>query len=153
MMNLDLFDFLKRKAWLLAIEKHKLQKYDSEKYIEHIKRVYYRVATLIPDSETKPTMEIVAIIHDIVEDADYSFEEVEEVFGKEIRIAVEHITRDKSKETYFEYIERARKNIIAKNVKICDILENLQHCYLNIGKHGSKISRYEKALILLSQEN
>ena len=71
-----------------------------------------------------------AILHDTVEDTETSLEELEQVFGKEVRDLVDDVTDDKNKEK----AERKRLQIVhaahvcdkAKLVKLADKLYNLR---------------------------
>lgn len=66
----------------------------------------------------------VAYLHDVVEDTDITFTDLENLgFPKEIIDAVKCITR-KSNETYEEYLNRVLKNPIALRVKIADMTHN-----------------------------
>ena len=85
-------------------------------YIRHPLRVMEAV-------DTEPER-IVAVLHDVVEDADYSLENIEKEFGEEIRDAVDALTR-RDDESYMDFIDRSAANQIAKKVKIADIEDNM----------------------------
>ena len=69
---------------------------------------------------------IVAILHDIVEDTDVTLEYLTNGgFDKEIVNAIDAITRRKEEQYYFDFIERVKKNDIAKLVKIYDLEDNM----------------------------
>ena len=68
---------------------------------------------------------VTALLHDTLEDTDTSIEELKALgCGDEIIDAVIAITR-KHTETYFEFIDRVKKNDIAKLVKIKDLEHNM----------------------------
>ena len=89
---------------------------------------------------------IVALLHDIIEDTDYTLAELRKTFGDEIANAVIHISRG-CDEPYFKYIERLSKNQLAIRVKELDLMDNLD------GSRGcisdSLRNRYQKALSLI----
>ena len=66
---------------------------------------------------------IVAILHDVVEDTDITFEYLEKEFSDTIVEAIKLLTRDKSI-PYDEYIMKLKDNEIAKKVKLADLLHN-----------------------------
>lgn len=67
---------------------------------------------------------ITALLHDVIEDTDTTLEEIGFLFGFEIAIAVEALTKRKG-ESYHDYILRVKENKIATAVKIADISDNL----------------------------
>lgn len=135
-------------AWFIAENAHYGQKYGDEPYINHIKRVFLRVSEITENRGINEITKLVSILHDTVEDSDVSLDEIEELFGARVRFGVDSITR-KKEEDYFEYIKRLSQNNVSKIVKVCDLLDNLQHCYLNSEKHEIKIKKYEKAICML----
>lgn len=69
---------------------------------------------------------IVALLHDLVEDTDYTLDKLrKEGFDEEIVTAVDAITRRDDEKHYFDFIERVSKNDIAKKVKIYDLENNM----------------------------
>lgn len=78
---------------------------------------------LMQQMETKQTR-ISAVLHDVVEDSDYSLSDVESEFNTEIRNAVDGLTK-RDGESYMEFIDRASKNPLARRVKIADLEDNL----------------------------
>lgn len=85
-------------------------------YIRHPLRVMHQM-----DTEQE---RIVAVLHDVVEDTDYSLEKIETEFGAEIRDAVDALTKREG-ESYTAFIERAAENELACNVKLADIEDNM----------------------------
>jgi (p)ppGpp synthase/HD superfamily hydrolase len=67
---------------------------------------------------------IVALLHDIVEDTEITFEYLEhEGFSKEVVAAVKAITRE-LEEPYNAYLRRVAQNELAYKVKLADMLDN-----------------------------
>ena len=67
---------------------------------------------------------IVAALHDVLEDTDATYDELNSKFGDKIADAIVAITKNKL-ELYDDYIDRVRVNKLARIVKIEDIKHNL----------------------------
>ena len=68
---------------------------------------------------------IAAVLHDVVEDTDWTTEKLEaEGFSEEVITAVKLLTHDK-KVPYKKYIEAIKTNKIALNVKLADLEDNM----------------------------
>src|SRR5699024_1079473 len=79
-----------KKAYNYAKKKHKYQlRKSGEEYIIHPLNVAYILATLGLDTETI----CAALLHDVVEDTDGTYEEIEKNFGQEIATLVEGVTK------------------------------------------------------------
>jgi (p)ppGpp synthase/HD superfamily hydrolase len=135
------------KALLIATNAHTGQvDKGGNPYILHPLAVAARVQTI----EEK----IVAILHDTVEDTSITLDDLLiEGFSKEIVDGVDAMTR-RENETYMEFIHRAKNNPIARNVKIADILENMDLSRIPnpTDSDYSRLDRYEKALKILKSE-
>lgn len=121
-------------------------------YIEHVQRVCAETERRFGDGSLEA---IVARLHDSLEDNEFSVEELAGVIRKSLVFpptpalldvlmdAVVCITR-RSEETYAEYIQRVKRNPLARRVKIVDLETNL------FGSPtlppGSLTERYVKAL-------
>ncbi len=105
------------KALEFAAEKHAGNKRkNGDNFIIHPIRVSQEVKT--------ETQKAIALLHDILEDTETTYEELKGVFGVEIAHTVLVLTKTEN-ETYEEYIERVRTNPDAVAVKIADIADNL----------------------------
>jgi len=58
----------------------------------------YAVALLVNDYSKKESTVIAALLHDTLEDTEYTAEELEEDFGSKVRLLVEAVTEPKEKE-------------------------------------------------------
>lgn len=85
-------------------------------YIRHPLRVMSQMET--------PQERVVAVLHDVVEDTEYTPAMIEDEFYKEIRDAVEALTKQDG-ESYSDFVKRAAANDIARKVKIADIEDNM----------------------------
>ena len=89
------------------------------------------------------TLKAIAVLHDVIEDTDITFEDIKNQFPREISIPVILLTRHKD-EQYSEYIEMILQDENAIKVKIADIIDNLSD-----NPKPSMIPRYIKALDIL----
>ena len=95
---------------------------------------------------------IVALLHDVVEDSDYSFDDlVAEGFSVEIINALKLLTHMDSI-PYFEYIKQIKTNVLAAKVKLADLKHNSDLSRLDTidNKSLARVKKYRKAIELLS---
>lgn len=94
-------------------------------------------------------------LHDVVEDTPVSLGALASVFPARVVEAVDALTRREG-EPYFEYIERARENRVARTVKRCDLAHNLDVSRLPGGgvdlseADVARLVRYERARTVLA---
>ena len=103
----------------IATEAHKEQ-FDKagNEYIGHPLRVM--------DMGRTEEEKIVGVLHDVVEDTDWTFEMLEaEGFAPEVIAALKCVTKLSENENYDAFIERVRKNPLATAVKINDLTDNM----------------------------
>jgi GTP pyrophosphokinase len=125
------FDLLE-KAYTLARKHHEGQMRQSgEPYIIHPIHVATNLARLNMDSHAMAA----GLLHDVLEDTDYTAEELEADFGKSVRELVEGVSNLRhlrfNRET--QYIENLRKMFVATAsdirviiIRLCDRLHNMQ---------------------------
>ncbi|MEL6486325.1 MAG: GTP pyrophosphokinase [Pseudomonadota bacterium] len=107
-----------------------------------------RLMMAMPDDAHKT----VAVLHDVVEDSDWTFEALaDEGFTPEIIAALQSVTRTNRYEPYMDFAARAKADPIGRVVKIADITDNLD--VTRIGELSDKdlarINKYKRALALL----
>ena len=103
----------------IATEAHRGQ-FDKagNNYIDHPLRVMSAGKTL--------NEKIVGVLHDVVEDSNWTFEQLSnEGFSDEIIAALRCVTKLSEDEPYDEFIERVKKNNLAIAVKINDLSDNM----------------------------
>jgi (p)ppGpp synthase/HD superfamily hydrolase len=126
----------------IAQEAHKRVKdKGGHDYINHPIRVMHAMSN---DQE-----KIVAILHDVVEDSDWTFERLkEEGFEDSVIESLRCVTKYSEEEDYQEFIRRAATNKIATKVKMADIEDNLDLSRLGTltEKDLTRIEKYKKAL-------
>ena len=115
---------LTKKALKLCFEAHKNQ---TDKtglpYVFHP----FHLAEQMTDEYTTVT----ALLHDVVEDTDYTLNDLKEMgYPDEVIQALSLLTHDDGSE-YMEYVKRLKSNPIARAVKLADL------------KHNSDLSRYD----------
>lgn len=129
------------KAITFATQKHKLQdrKSDGASYIIHPLDVMNR---LIQAGVVDEDVLIAAVLHDTVEDTDTTFDEIEELFGVEVKMLVKEVTDDKSldkvtrKKLQIKHAKHASNG--AKLIKLADKLSNLSDLDSNPPKGWSE---------------
>lgn len=106
-----------KKAMKLCFKAHKDQVDKSGMpYVFHP----FHVAEQMTDEATT----IVALLHDVVEDTDYTLEDIAaEGFGKDILEAVALMTHEDDV-PYLDYVAKLKDNPIARAVKLADLAHN-----------------------------
>ena len=129
------------RAIKIATEAHKGQ-YDKagNDYIGHPLRVM--------DMGRNEEEKIVGVLHDVVEDTDWTFEMLAaEGFSQDIIAALKCVTKISENENYDDFIERVKKNPLAAAVKINDLSDNMdirRLPYLS-DKDVKRLKKYLKA--------
>jgi (p)ppGpp synthase/HD superfamily hydrolase len=109
---------LLEKAIAIAVEAHRGQRdrYGLP-YILHPIRVMCRM-----DSATE---KIVAILHDVVEDTDWTFTDLqEEGFSRIVLDALDSVTKREG-EAYEDFVKRSASNPLGRKVKLADLEDNM----------------------------
>jgi (p)ppGpp synthase/HD superfamily hydrolase len=140
---------LEEKAYEIAIKAHRGQvDKGGNPYIEHVLRV--------ADSfEHGTKVRIVALLLDVVEDTDYTIEDiVEEGFDDDIIAAVRVITKAEETE-YMSYIEQVALCKLASMVKMTDLKDNMDLTRIKepTEKDYKRVERYQKALAYIEKNN
>ena len=85
----------------------------------------------LAEQMTDETSTIVALLHDVVEDTDYTLDDLKKMgFGEEAIAALKLLTHDDGV-PYMEYVANIKQNPVARAVKMADL------------KHNSDVSRVE----------
>lgn len=95
---------------------------------------------------------IVALLHDVVEDSSYTFEDLESMgFSERILTAVKLLTREPGV-PYMEYIAKIKENPIARTVKLADLAHNsdLSRLKKTDEKVLARVRKYEQAIRILN---
>ncbi|MBJ9723336.1 HD domain-containing protein [Acinetobacter calcoaceticus] len=131
-------------AETLSKESHKGQKYGSHDYFDyHIKGV---VNSLI-EHQFSEIYIITALLHDSVEDTPLTLDKIESLFGKEIRDAVDALTK-REDETREEYLFRCGLNPIARVVKLHDAAFNAHNSHKD--NNHARVDYYLQTMLAVS---
>ena len=135
-----------KKAIEIAVEAHKgvTDKYGVP-YINHVTRVM----NLGETEEEK----IVGVLHDVVEDTPWTFEQLAaKGFSSEIIDALTCVTKISEEEDYEEFTLRVSRNPLAVKVKINDLTDNMDIRRIPdlTEKDLTRLMKYHKAYRFLS---
>ncbi len=96
-----------------------------------------------------------ALLHDVVEDTDVTFDDLEKEFPHEVLDVLKLLTHDED-EDYYEYVRRLKDDPVAKKIKLADIAHNSDQSRL-IGSDFDNPEvkayfekKYEKAIKILN---
>lgn len=141
-----IYTSLTKKAMKLCFEAHKEQIDKSGMpYVFHP----FHLAEQMTDEATT----IVALLHDVVEDTEITFEDLkEEGFSDEIINALKLLTHDKDT-PYMEYVGEIKKNNVSTKVKLADLRHNSDLSRFDVidEKALKRKEKYEKAIKLLTK--
>lgn len=133
-----------KKAMKLCFKAHKDQVDKSGMpYVFHP----FHVAEQMTDEATT----IVALLHDVVEDTDYTLEDIAaEGFGKDILEAVALMTHEDDI-PYLDYVAKLKENPIARAVKLADLAHNSDLSRIGEIDEETKqrLEKYKKAKAIL----
>lgn len=97
------------------------------------------------------TDRVVAVLHDVVEDSDWTLDDLQaEGFSGEVIAAVDAISRREGEE-YMEYVQRAGAHPTARRVKLADLRDNMRQARLRVEteRDRERLQRYRRAFELL----
>lgn len=124
---------IEKKAWNFAKEKHEgtFRKFQKSSYFDgHVAKVF----GLVKQYDTRSSLGAAALLHDVVEDTDVTYEEIVYEFGLEIANLVKELT---SSEEYIiamgkrDYLldKMSTMSDDALIIKLCDRLQNISDSY------------------------
>ena len=139
-----LYTELTKKALKLCFKAHEGQLDKSGiPYVTHP----LHLAEQMPDETTT----IVALLHDVVEDTDYTLEDIAAAgFPKAVTDALALLTHDESV-PYLEYVAALKDNSVARCVKLADLKHNSDLSRIDhpTAKDFARVQKYDKAIDLL----
>lgn len=95
--------------------------------------------------------QIVAVLHDVVEDTDWTLEGLRDKgFPEDVLKAINAVTRGPS-ESYMDFIRRVGQNEVGRKVKMADLEDNLDLSRIKepTEKDYKRLKKYRKALEFL----
>ena len=96
---------------------------------------------------------VCALLHDVVEDTDYTLEDLSKMgYPSEVINVLKLLTHD-PEVPYFDYVKAISANPIAKQVKLADLAHNSDVTRLDEidDKAVARTEKYKKAIALLSE--
>ena len=133
-----------KKAMKLCYEAHKGQVDKTD--VPYVFHPFHVAEQMTSEAST-----IVALLHDVVEDTDYTLEDIAAAgFGKEIVEAVALMTHE-DEVPYLDYVAKLKDNPIAREVKLADLAHNSDLSRLGEIDDETKqrLEKYEKAKAIL----
>lgn len=135
-----------KKALKVCFEAHKDQVDKSgAPYVFHP----FHLAEQMKDEKTT----IVALLHDVIEDTEYTFEDLRNMgFDNEVIEALMLMTHNKDI-PYMDYVAKIKHNPIAKAVKLADLQHNSDLSRLDVvdEKALKRKEKYSEAISLLTE--
>lgn len=101
-----------------------------------------------------PAAQIVAALHDLVESTAWTLEGLRaEGFDEGVVAAVDALTK-RPGESYESLVARAGENILAREVKLADLADNIKQTRraADTEENRQRLARYRRAVELLSTE-
>ena len=142
-----LYTEMTTKAMRLAFDAHKDQP-------DKIGLPYiYHPLHLAEQMETEDEI-VVALLHDVVEDTKYTFDDIRAWgFPEKVIEALTLLTHDDA-EPYLDYVARLKGNAIARKVKLADLRHNSDLTRLDVvgEKDLERVRKYAAAIKLLTGE-
>lgn len=105
--------------------------------------------TVAFDSTESHIKKQIGILHDVIEDTDWTIKDLEELgFDKRVIDGVKAMTRDEeNNEDYFSFIERCSKDPYAIDVKLADLRHNLSQSRNNFIPSEIDLMRIQKYIV------
>jgi (p)ppGpp synthase/HD superfamily hydrolase len=123
-----------------AIKAHGDQRYGGFPYVLHLDDTY----EIVRRFNLHPALEVMAYLHDVLEDTSVTFEELKKEFSWQIADVVRKVTDElgkNRKERHLLTYPKTRTDPVAVALKLCDRIANVQHC-LTVGT--DRLSMYKK---------
>jgi (p)ppGpp synthase/HD superfamily hydrolase len=108
-----------------------------------------RVMEAVTEGEAK----IVAVLHDVVEDSDWTIDDLRrEGFSETVLAAVEALTRREG-EAYMNFVDRAKRDALGRIIKRADLMDNMDATRRATRGAGTeeRLARYASALARLDE--
>lgn len=138
---------LTKKAMAIAFEAHKEQ-FDKS----GVPYIYHPIHLAEQMDDENSTC--VALLHDVVEDTDITFEQLLGYgFNEQIISALKLLTHNKNV-PYMDYVENIKDNPIARKVKLADLKHNSDLTRLDKvdDKAIQRVKKYEQAINILNNK-
>ncbi len=141
-----LYTPLTKKALKLCFEAHKEQ--TDKSGMPYVFHPFHLAEEMSTEATT-----IVALLHDVVEDSDYTIEDLQGMgFPEEVTTAIALMTHAPSV-PYMEYVALIKENPIARAVKLADLRHNSDSSRLDVitPRDEERAEKYKRAIALLEE--
>jgi len=141
--NVAFYDAMR---WALDIHHNVRQRYDKiYPYFFHLNEVS-KVAIMFRHLVNgNPLTFLIALFHDVIEDARLTYNDVKDAWGKEVADGVYACTelrgRNRSERHGPEYFKELKLNMLGRFVKICDVIANMER---GLKTGSSMLDKYVK---------
>ncbi|MBR4872836.1 MAG: GTP pyrophosphokinase [Clostridia bacterium] len=135
-----------KKALKLCFEAHKDQLDKSDMpYVFHP----FHLAEQMTDEVTT----IVALLHDVIEDADYTLENLREMGFPEAALEAIALMTHAPDVPYMDYVAKIKTNPVARAVKLADLRHNSDETRLDYvtPRDEARAEKYKKAIAFLEE--
>ena len=132
---------LTKLAIKISFEQHKDQK--DKTGLPYVYHPFHLAEQMNDENST-----CVALLHDVIEDTDMTFEDLEQYgFNQEIINALKLLTHDENV-PYMDYVKEIKNNEIAKKVKLADLKHNSDLTRLDaINEYDlERVKKYQQAI-------
>ena len=135
---------LTKKALILSFAAHKNQVDKSG--IPYVYHPYHLAEQMETEEAT-----VVALLHDVVEDTDYTLNDLQKMGFPDSVIEALHLMTHDPKIPYLDYVKKMKANPIASAVKLADLKHNSDLSRLNSvdATALARVQKYEKAIQIL----
>jgi len=136
-----------KKAMTLCFAAHKDQQDKSG--VPYVFHPFHLAEQMTDEAAT-----IVALLHDVVEDTDGTFADLEAVgFSREVMDAIRLLTHEDAT-PYMDYVNRLKDNPIARRVKLADLRHNSDMSRLDevTPRDLARAEKYKQAIAILEGE-
>ena len=141
------------KAKIFAIKAHGSQKYGKMPYEYHLQKVVDNLLMWRDFNSFEITDEHLAVawLHDVLEDTETTLDEINDLFGVNIGLAVLRLSKLGGEVLHYNgYIRSLKANPIARIVKLSDTKANLEACLLS--GQEKRAAKYARQLNLLLED-
>lgn len=136
-----------KEVMTFAIAAHQGQMYGGYPYSYHLQNVVDQVNKLYPESPKLKQLVQIAWLHDVIEDTWYTAQDLLNLgIDPEVVLAVLAVTKIEG-EDYLMYLNRVKRNKMAKKVKLADTMANLSQSIKE--SQSRRVTKYATQVNLL----
>lgn len=137
---------LEKRAEEYATERHADQMYGDKPYTYHLRMVVEAVTQRNQGHPLLSTLIAIAWLHDVLEDTETTYRELEREFGTAVAFCVARLSKHPDL-SYKEYMELIVAVDLAREVKTCDTISNMKESIKSGNAKG--LVKYPRQLTIL----